>query len=101
MWTNGMLDMRNQLITGVSDVADLESDVDDIEWFGFDPYAPTPDDEGLSTVEVDDVDMNIQDHILDQLRYNINPLSNSDSFGIDLYENALSLLLDAGVVIDG
>ena len=96
-----MLDMRNQLITGVSDVADLESDVDDIEWFGFDPYAPTPDDEGLSTVEVDDVDMNIQDHILDQLRYNINPLSNSDSFGIDLYENALSLLLDAGVVIDG
>ena len=97
MWTNGMLDMRNHQVSGVSDVADLETDIDDLEWFGFDPYALTPDDEGLSTVEVGDVNIDTEDHTLAQLQNNTNSVRNSDSFDIDLYQEALSFLLDAGV----
>ena len=97
MWTNGMLDMRNHQVAGVSDVADLETDIDDLEWFGFDPYALTPDDEGLSTVEVGDVNIDTEDHTLAQLQNNTNSVRNSDSFDIDLYQEALSFLLDAGV----
>lgn len=99
MWTNGMLDIRNHLVSGVSDVAGSETDVDDLEWFGFDPSAPTPDDEGLSTVEVYDIAIEdiVDDHILAQLRNSINPLQNSDSFDIDLYQDCLSFLLNAGI----
>ena len=43
-----MLDMRNHHFSAVADIADLDSNVDDLEWFGFDPHAPTPDDEGLN-----------------------------------------------------
>lgn len=97
MWTNGMLDIRNHQLSAVANVADSETGFDDLEWFGFDPYAPTPDDEGLTTVVVDDVNIDVEDHILNQLINNTNPLQNSDSFGIDLYQDALSFLLNAGI----
>ncbi|CAB4025148.1 Hypothetical predicted protein [Paramuricea clavata] len=77
MWTNGMLDIRNHQLSAVANVADSETGFDDLEWFGFDPYAPTPDDEGLTTVVVDDVNIDVEDHILNQLINNTNPLQNS------------------------
>ena len=97
MWTNGLLDMRNHHFSAVADIADLDSNVDDLEWFGFDPHAPTPDDEGLTTVVVDDVVIDIEDYILDQIRNYSNPLQDSDSFGIDLYQDVLSFLVNAGI----
>ena len=53
------------------------------------PDAPTPTDDGLSIVDVDDVEL--PDVELDVLSH-INPLGHSDSFGIDLYEEALALI---------
>ena len=97
IWTNGMLDMRNHQISGVTDVVDSETDIDELDWFGFDPYAPTPDDDGLTTVVVDDVSIDVEDHILVQLKNSIYPLQNSDSFGVDLYQDAFLFLLNAGV----
>ena len=39
-------------------------EVEDLEWYGFDPYAPRPHDDGLSTVELDDVDIDNEDDVI-------------------------------------
>lgn len=96
MWTNGVLDMRNHSLIGISDIAESGGDVDDLEWYGFDPFAPTPSDDGLSTVEVEDVDIDLPTDILTLLRQSIDPLQHSNSFGIDLFQNALLVLTQAG-----
>ena len=87
MWTNGMVDIRNRGRTGA--ISLVNEQVDDLEWYGYDPDAPTPTDDGLSIVDVDDVEL--PDVELDVLSH-INPLGHSDSFGIDLYEEALALI---------
>ena len=96
MWTNGVLDIRNHSLVGISDVAESGGDVDDLQWYGYDPFAPTPSDDGLSTVEVEDVNIDLPTDTLTLLRQNIDPLQHSDSFGIDLFQNGLLLLMQAG-----
>ena len=64
---------------------------DDLEWYGFDPQAPHPGDDGLSTVVVDDVDIELPEDVAEHLSRDINPLAESNSFGIDLYMEALSI----------
>ena len=59
--------------------------------YGFDPYAPRPHYHGLSTVELDDVDIDNEDDFITMLSNSIDPLAVSNSFGIDLYMKALSL----------
>ena len=54
-----MLDIRNHSLIGISDIVESRGDVDDLEWFGFDPFAPTPSDDGLSTAEVEDVSIDL------------------------------------------
>ena len=83
--------MRNHTLCGISDVADSNiREVEDLEWYGFDPYAPGPQDNGLSTVELDDVDIDNDDDVIPILRNRMDPLAFSNSFGIDLYIEALS-----------
>ena len=82
MWTNGVLDIRNHPLIGLSDIAESGRDVDDLEWYGFDPFAPTPCDDGLSTVIVEDVNIDLPTGILTLLRQNIDPLQHSDSLGL-------------------
>ena len=96
MWTNGVLDIRNHSLVGISDIAESGGDVDNLEWYGYDPFAPTPSDDGLSTVEVEDVNIDLPTDTLTLLRQNIDPLQHSDSFGIDLFQNGLVLLMQAG-----
>jgi len=91
MWTNGMLDIRNHELVGVADVVG-DADLGHLEWFGYDPQAPPPDDDGLSTVEVEDITIDLSDNAMQQLRNEVNPLEFSDSFGIDLYVKALSIV---------
>ena len=55
-----------------------------------------PSDDGLSTVEVEDVNIDLPTDTLTLLRQNIDPLQHSDSFGIDLFQNGLLLLMQAG-----
>ena len=69
-----MLNMRCHHFSGATDIADLDSNVAGLEWFAFDPHAPTPYDEGLTTVVVDDVVTDIEDYIVDQISNYSNPL---------------------------
>ena len=59
--------------------------------YGFDSFAPRPHDDGLSTVELDDVDIDNEDDVITILRNSIDPLAVSNSLRIDLYMKALSL----------
>ena len=93
IWVNGVLDIRNHENVGVSDI--VGSSTDEAEWYGYDPSAPAPSDDGLSSVEVLDADPNLPDHIFEQLRTEIDPCENSDNFGIDIYLRALHIVESA------
>ena len=92
MWTNGMVNIRNQDQIGVSDVASTLGQ-DDFQWYGYDPHAPAPDDGGLSTVEVEDVilDLDNIDTVIQTLMNEVDPLQSSNDFGIDLYLRGLDV----------
>ena len=53
--------------------------------------APSPPDDGLSTVELDDIDMPLTAEEYDKLS-TIDPLTESPSFGIDLYVRSPEVL---------
>lgn len=91
IWSNGMVDIRNRNLTAVADVAEAEPAIDDLECYGFDPAAPTPMDEELPTEEVDDPTL-LSEHILDQLGTMVNPLQESNRYGIDVYTHCLTTL---------
>ena len=88
-----MLDMRNHELVGVADVLG-DSDLRHLEWFGYDPQAPPLSYDGLSTVEVEDATIDLSDNVMQQLRNEVDPLEFSDSFGIDLYVKALSIVFN-------
>ena len=91
IWSNGMVDIRNRTLTAVAEIAEAEPDVDDLKWYGFDPAAPTPMDEELPIVEVDDATL-LSDRILDQLCTMVNPLQESNRYGIDIHTHCLTTL---------
>ena len=94
IWTNGMIDTRNQHIRHIQELQDYANandvGIDDLEWFGMDWSAPVPRDDGLSTVDVDDIAIDLDEGQLDQLK-TIDVLENSSSFGIDIYSSALEI----------
>ena len=90
IWSNGIVDIRNRTLTAVVEITEAEPDVDDLEWYGFDPAAPTPMAEELPTVEVDDATL-LSDRILDQLCTVVNKLQESNH-GIDIYTHCLTTL---------
>ena len=88
-----MLDMRNHELVGVADVLG-DADLRHLGWCGYDPQAPPPSDDGLSTVEIVDITVDLPDDVMQQMRNEVDPLQFSDSFGIDLYVKALSIVLN-------
>ena len=88
-----MIDSRNCQLPAVVDLVEGMESTDDLEWFGFDPQTPHPGDDGLSTVVVDDVDIELPEDIGERLLRVINPLAESSSFGIDLYIQVLKVLI--------
>lgn len=88
-----MVDIRNNSIAAVSDFHHGTA-IDDLEWFGYDPDAPAPGD-GLSFVQVEDVNFDLPEVVLQELVREVDPLEYSDSFGIDVYQKALSTILTA------
>ena len=77
MWSNGMIDHRNRDLNSVAIVAESAVSNDDLEWYGYDPQAPHPGDDGLSSVNVDDVAIDITQDVLEQLQHEVDPLQES------------------------
>ena len=95
-WANGMMDLRNFYVTHVAEVQEsINSEtLEDFECFGKDWYAPTHSDEGLSTIEVLDVDVPFNDDVFQNLTVKANPLQYSQSHGIDIFIDAMNLVSD-------
>ena len=79
-----------------SAIAHVRGDVDahDIEykWYGFDPDAPPPPGDGLNTVEVNDVSLDLADEVISWFTNEINPLEHSSAFVINLFQRGVAFL---------
>lgn len=62
--------------------------MDDFAWYGIDQRASAPIGNGLSTVEINNTDLAIDNNVRDQLSQ-IKPLVESSSFVTDIYLYAL------------
>eukprot|EP00794_Sanderia_malayensis_P013226 gene13228-14583_t len=53
---------------------------------------PSPSDDGLSSVEVQDVVQEFLDEAVDHLQNQVDPCAPSADFGIDVYQRALDIM---------
>ncbi len=89
LWANGMMNFRNRHQV---QVAEFEENINNsLDWYGFDPNAPTPVDDGLSQVELDDIASPFSVEELNLLR-NIDVLRESNNYGIDIFLEARQLM---------
>lgn len=58
----------------VADIAKQEPTFDDLTWYRYDPSAPTPMDDGLSTIEIENVDIDLPGNVIHDLTAAVNPL---------------------------
>ena len=92
IWTNGMVDLWNNNCQHVAECQqNLHNVGDDLSWYGMDWYAPSPSDDGLSTVTVEEADVLLSENDMLQL-HSINSLEDSDEFGIDLFVQEIDIL---------
>ena len=92
----GMMDLRNSHVTHVAEVQKCinSETLEDHEWFGMDSYDQTPSDEGLFTIELLDVDVHFNYVVLQNLTANVNPFQYSQSHGMDIFIDAINLVLN-------
>ena len=90
LWTNGMIDMRNSQVPHIAELQENMLREDEIHWYGIDWNGPIPHNDEISGwVELEDLDSPLNDIEEEHLR-NIDTLSNSSSFGIDLFIRAVN-----------
>lgn len=83
LWLNGNINSRNRSLSTVQNIMNTDDmSADDLEWYGYDPSAPVPEDD-LPHVVVEDIG-GIEENIAVLIR-TINPLQTSNSMGLDLY----------------
>ena len=88
-----MIDRVNGRLAAVADVrSDANISGHEHEYFGFVPDAPPSPDDGLSTVEVNEVNLDLPDNIISKLSNEINPFENSSAFALDIFQRALEFL---------
>ena len=92
MWANGMLDITNRHLLAVADVRNECERSEDLAWFGHDPHAPLPPDDGLSTVEVNELDINLPEELIQTLYLEVDPTRESQTFGVDIYHEAMGII---------
>lgn len=89
LWANGLMDRRNINLIEVAELHDIEPQ--HYEWYGMDWYAPNPSDDGLSTIEIEEVEIPFSEDTYESL-LQIDPMENSMAYGIDLYIRALNVV---------
>lgn len=93
IWTNGMIDRVIGRLPAVADVrGDAHNYCVDYEWYGFDPDKPPPPDDGLSTVEVNDVSLDVPDEVINRFTNDVDPLEHSSVFAIDIFQRGVAFL---------
>ena len=88
MWTNVVATHNGADITMVEMYAEV---LPNIDLYGIDPEGPVPL-ENHGKVEVNDVQNSFSPYVFQELRSAINPLKESQKFGIDIYADAIHFL---------
>ena len=91
IWINGMINPSNEGQTALRDPATGEAVPENIDLYGVDWDGTLPV-ERVNMVEVDPPRCPIEQDMLDLLQQTVNPLQESNVYGIDLYMQAVSLL---------
>jgi len=91
IWIDGMINPSNEGQTALRDPAIGEAVPENIDLYGADWDGPLPV-ERVNMVEVDPPRCPIQQDMLNLLQQTVNPLEESNVYGIDLYMQAVSLL---------
>jgi len=96
LWLNGNIDIRNRSLSTVQNILDNNISVDDLEWYGYDPSAPTPEYNDLPHVIVNDID-DAQEQEIVQVLQSIEPLQPSNSMGTDIYLDCVRRIEDLNI----
>ena len=86
-----MADRRNRSLCHVAELHNFEDNITDLQWYGMDWGAPTPSEDDLSLVQVEDLSSPLSVEAYERLN-RIDPLQQSDSFGIDIYLSCLEAI---------
>ena len=85
MWANGMINRH------YADPTSNEPTPSHMDYCGSDPEGPTPLEEHGSVV-VNDIFTPLDENVFEKFRHLVDPLDESDSFGIDIYIRAIESL---------
>ena len=89
MWVNGMMHVDNPLSH-----EQLDENPDDIEFYGYDPDGPSTQEESSNHVVVEPVVIDADRNRVETFVFErVDPLKNSSEFGIDIYKEALELVM--------
>ena len=92
-FVSGIMDLRNRFQTQIQDwYSSSPEHVEDIEWYGIDYSGPLPTDNDLPTVDLDELDSPLS-HQQEVALQTVDRMRNSDSYGIDIFVEALHLVL--------
>ena len=88
MWLNGMMNSCNPLVNG-----DLDDDPEDVTFYGEDT-GHSPFEESDNNVEVSPAQIsNVTTEVTNHLSNSVNPLEESSCFGVDVYVQALEIVV--------
>ena len=88
MWVNDMSSPDNPLAHGV-----LDEDPNDLEMYGYDAQAPSPVGNSDNAVIVEEINMDYGDLLQSYVLERLDPLQQSNEMGVDIYKEALELVL--------
>ncbi|CAB4030288.1 Hypothetical predicted protein [Paramuricea clavata] len=86
MWLNGMMNEENPLKHD-----GLDETPDDLQYYGYDPHAPSPFEDSDNNVVVSPI-YETPDTKFMRAPQRVNPLRDSNDMGIDVYPEALTLV---------
>ena len=86
-----MADRRNGSLCHVVELHNFEDNVTDLQWYGMDWGAPTPSEDDLPLVQVEDLSSPLSVQACERLN-RIDPLQQSELFGIDIYLSCLETI---------
>lgn len=87
MWLNGMINDENPLANDK-----LDENPEDIQFYGYDPDAPSPFEDTDNDVVVPPVVIQHHSEVLEFFQRSLDPLRPSNEMGIDVYIEASRLI---------